>query len=114
MTRVEITDEMVAVIARGIAADRDCHARHAGVPCTVTVMCFCAKEARSRLEAALNPPPEEKIEVSEGMLAVADALRNDWPGSDARSWWVALYRAMERQCRREEAEARDARLRARP
>lgn len=111
MTETKITDEMVerAVKAFGwtptqLASCRvfQTDAPHIGM--------------RKALEAALNPPPEPEIKVTEGMLKAGDvayfqATREAFDGG-LRAILPAIYRAMESTRMKEQAApygAKDAR-----
>ena len=92
MKRREVTEEM---LRRGIngAAEHNKPFRSE----------FTSDFIRAILEAALNPPPEPEIEVSDAMLAAGFKAYHSLRGSpDAWDCLLLAYRAMER-ARREEA-----------
>jgi hypothetical protein len=74
MTKIEVTDEM---------EQRFCDYVYTHEGCTY----------RAALEAALNPPPEPEIVVTEEMVEAAECL--DYKRiPDKKSYYTAIYRAM--------------------
>lgn len=92
MPKIEITDEMVE---RGIAAE--------------SVMRKSSRDrVRAVLDAALNPPPEPEIEVTEAMERAGTKAWMEWmqvPNPTGEVYGCAhVYRAMERQRRKDAKE----------
>ena len=92
MTHIEVTDEMAMRAWRAyMDAGHDADSY---------------KAIRAALQAALNPPPELEIEVSDGMHRAAQEWLQSY-GPDAAKWlgsyaYESIYRAMEAQRRKEQ------------
>lgn len=106
MSKIEVTDEMVEMAARKICENSSTGHTYG---CSLKLgpkRCFCGyydervKCARAVLEAALNPPPEPEVEVTEEMAAAGvRTYHNAWNGNAPLSsaslrGMRAAYRAM--------------------